>query len=265
MSTNSSQTTDGVTPPAGLQPHPEDLGVVKLIGLGGTGGIVARYLLMYLAALDAPVRAVFMDGDEFEPKNSERMFFTDYGNKARVVVEDTSPMLRGSALTLTAVEEFVTPENVDRLIRDGDIVMLAVDNHATRKLVAQHCAEKLQNICLISGGNDGVGKDSLGRVLGGTYGNVQIHIRRDGRDLTPSLFAYHPEIAEPADKLPTDVSCTEALASVPQILFANLASASAMLNAFYLHVCRDLHYAEACFDIREALMRPTDLPLPKAD
>jgi hypothetical protein len=259
---NTEQTVEAMGPPAGLQPSLEDLGVVKLIGLGGTGGIVARYLLMYLAALDAPVRAVCVDGDAFEPKNSERMFFSQYGNKARVVVEDVAPMLEGSSLTLTAVEEYVTPENVDRLIHDGDTVLLAVDNHATRKLVAQHCAEKLSDICLISGGNDGVGKDSLGRVQGGTYGNVQIHIRRGGEDVTPSLFAYHPEIASPADKLPTDVSCTEAMTSVPQILFANLASASAMLNAFLLFVCGDLHYAEVCFDIREALMRPMDLPRP---
>jgi len=141
-------------------------------------------------------------------------------------------------------------------------VLLAVDNHATRELVARHCAQRLSNVCLISGGNDGIGKDSLGRVVAGTYGNVQVHIRRDGRDITPSLFAYHPEIADPADALPTDVSCTAAMASLPQVVFANLAAASAMLNAFYLHVCRELHYAEVCFDIRDALMRPIELPVP---
>jgi hypothetical protein len=250
-------------PPAALQPHPEDLGAVKLIGLGGTGGIVARYLLMYLAALGAPVRVVCLDGDEFEPKNSERMFFTEYGNKARVVVEEMGAVLEDSEVTLSAVEEYVTEENLDRLIHEGDVVLLAVDNHATRKLVAQHCASTLDDVCLISGGNDGVGPDSLGRHLRGTYGNVQVHIRRKGRDVTPSLFAYHPEIANPADKLPTDVSCTDAIASVPQILFANLAAASTMLNAFLLHVCRDVQHAEVCFDIREATMRPMELPLPQ--
>ena len=37
-----------------------------------------------------------------------------------------------------------------------------------------------------------------------------------------------------------------------------------MLNAFYLQVCRQLEYAEVGFDIREALMRPVDLPLHSA-
>ncbi len=250
-------------PRAGLMPHPEDLATVKVIGLGGTGGILVRYLLMYLAALGVAVRVVLIDGDEFEPQNAARMFFSRHGNKAAVVREDVGAAVGDSALTLSAVEEYVTPDNLERLLHDGDVVFLAVDNHATRKLVAEYCAAKLDNVCLISGGNDGVGEDSTGHAVRGTYGNVQVHLRRDGHDETPSLLAYHPEIASPADKLPTDASCTEAMASVPQILFANLAAASAMLNAFYLHVCRDLGYAEVCFDIRDALMRPLDLPVPK--
>ena len=254
-----------VAPPGrqGLNPHPEDLGSIKIIGLGGTGGIVARYLLMYLAALGVSVRVVLIDGDDFEPKNAERMLFSSCGNKASVVLEDIAPSLEDAAVTLVAIEQFVTPENVSQLLHEGDVVLLAVDNHATRKLVAEHCAQKLDDVCLISGGNDGVGYDSTGRAVRGTYGNVQVHLRREGQDETPSLVAYHPEIAAHADKLPTDISCTEALTSVPQIAFANLAAASAMLNAFYLHVCRELSYSEVCFDIRDALMRPLELPVPK--
>ena len=47
---------------------------------------------------------------------------------------------------------------------------------------------------------------------------------------------------------------------MPQILFANLATASAMLNAFFLHTCRHLDYPELCFDIADGLMRPVQLP-----
>jgi len=246
-----------------LQPQPETLGAIKLIGLGGTGGMVARYLLMYLAALELPVRVALIDGDQFEPKNAERMFFSRCGNKASVLHEDLAETLGDAAITLSAIEQYITPDNIGQLLHDGDVVLLAVDNHASRKLVAEYCAAKLDNVCLISGGNDGVGKDSRGHLVQGTYGNVQVHIRRDGRDLTPSLFAYHPEIAEPTDVMPTEISCSEAILSVPQIVFANLAAASAMLNAFYLYVCRDLEYAEVCFDIRDALMRPVELPVPQ--
>lgn len=239
----------------------EDFGSIKLIGLGGVGGIVARYLLMYLAAAGRPARVVLIDGDTFEARNAERMAFSSFGNKAAVVREDLLDLVQDSAVTLSAVEAFVEPANVDRLLHDGDLVFLAVDNHATRKLVGDHC-ERLSNVCLISGGNDGVGDDASGTSRRGSYGNVQVYWREGDRDASPSLGAYHPEIAAPSDQLPTELSCSEALFATPQILFANLATASAMLNAFLLHACGNLPYQEVCFDIAEGVMRPLQLPVP---
>jgi hypothetical protein len=64
------------------------LAAIKIIGLGGTGGITARHLVLFLATLQEPVRVVLIDGDEFEPKNAARMFFSSYGNKADVVRDD---------------------------------------------------------------------------------------------------------------------------------------------------------------------------------
>jgi hypothetical protein len=96
-------------------------------------------------------------------------------------------------------------------------------------------------------------------VLRGTAGNVQIYVRRDGVDITPSLTEFHEEIREPRDEHPDDVSCTEMLASVPQIVFANLTVATCMLNAFWLYLCGALHYPELVFDIAEGLMRPIEL------
>jgi hypothetical protein len=49
---------------------------------------------------------------------------------------------------------------------------------------------------------------------------------------------------------------------VPQLLFTNLATASAMLNAFLLQTCGALEHHEVCFDVADALMRPVPLPWP---
>jgi len=228
---------------------------VKLIGLGGTGGIAARYLVAYAAARREPVRIVLVDGDDFEPRNAERMLFTRPGNKAAVVRAELLPFVAGSLVTLDAVEQYVRPDNLANLVRAGDVVLLAVDNHATRKLVAEHCA-RLADVCLFSAGNDGVRPDSTGRFLRVTYGNVQLQLRRAGRDVTPSLLAHHPEIEHPADRLPSDVSCTEALASTPQLLFTNLAAAALLLNTLLLALGEEPPYGEACFDTAAALMRP---------
>ena len=245
--------------PEPLLPYAEALADVKLIGLGGVGGPVARYAGLYLAALDEDVRLVLVDGDTFEPTNANRMFFGGDGNKAEVIREDLMRYVGVESLMVEAIGEYVTPQNIDNLIREGDIVLLAVDNHATRKMVSDFCATQRQDVVLISGGNDGVGEGSDGRVLRGTAGNVQIYVRRDGVDVTPSLTEFHPEIREPQDEHPDDVSCTEMLASVPQIVFANLTVATCMLNAFWLYLCGALHYPELVFDIAEGLMRPIEL------
>ena len=190
------------------------------------------------------------------------MLFSRHGNKASVVSDDLQGTLDDSRLSVVAVEDYVTPENLPRLIREDDTVLLAVDNHATRKLVSDYVQNQLTDVCLISGGNEGAGADSTGVVQRGTYGNVQIYLSQDGVDVTPPLTRFHPEIEDPADQVPTDLSCTEALVSTPQILFANLAVASSMLNAFWLHLCAALHYTELCFDIHDGRMQP--LPLPSA-
>ena len=241
-----------------LKPELPENASFKLVGLGGVGGIVARYLTLFLASLNRNVRLVFVDGDSFEPSNTARMLFGGYGNKSEVVRADLLPCVLESRLSLLAIDEYVNRENIDRLISNGDVVLVCVDNHATRKLLDEYCST-LRDVCVISGGNDGIERTAGGRQSRGTYGNVQVHVRRAGEDLTPSLVRYHPEIANPTDKLPTDRSCTELMTSVPQILFANLTVAAAMLNALWLHLCGALHYGELSLDIAERIMRPAQL------
>ena len=123
-----------------------------------------------------------------------------------------------------------------------------VDNHASRNLVSRHVAT-LSDLTLISGGND--------------YedGNVQVYVRREGRDLTPSLNRYHPEIADPQDRNPAALSCEELMAAgAPQLLFANLMVASLMLNAFYALRQGRLNYSEVYLDIVQNLSRAVSRP-----
>ena len=107
----------------------------------------------------------------------------------------------------------------------------------------------MAEITLISGGND--------------YedGNVQVYVRREGRDLTPSLARYHPEIADPRDRNPAALSCEELMAAgAPQLLFANLMVASLMLNAFYALRQGRLNYSEVYLDIVQNLSRAVSRP-----
>jgi molybdopterin/thiamine biosynthesis adenylyltransferase len=138
------------------------------------------------------------------------------------------------------------------IVDEGDVVFSCVDNHATRKLLSDRC-EGLDDVVLISGGNDGVEAGHRG-----TYGNVQVFVRRSGADVTVPLTRFHAEIREPADRVPS-ASCGQlAATSAPQVLFTNLAAASAMCNAFYrlLLPGEDGLYDEVCFDILEGRSVP---------
>ncbi|HEY7312051.1 MAG TPA: ThiF family adenylyltransferase [Gemmataceae bacterium] len=224
---------------------------IKVVGLGGIGCIVLQYLTVFLKSLDRPLRLVLIDGDRFEVANNRRMIFQTVGNKAEVKAAEIVAWLGPCELSVVAVPQYLTVESIEKLILPGDHVFLCVDNHPTRKLVSDHCA-RLSSVALFSGGNEGVDPPRER----GTYGNVQVYLRRDDRDVTASLTRFHPEIATPKGKLPSEASCVELAASTPQILFTNLAVASAMLNAFFAHTCGRLAYQEVKLDVLDARMLP---------
>jgi molybdopterin/thiamine biosynthesis adenylyltransferase len=228
-------------------------GRVVIIGLGGIGLILSRYLTLFLSAFEEEFRVLLCDGDAFEPANRYRMDVPDFDNKAVAVADQLSELFGRPGLHLRWLPEFVTPQNVEQVIQPGDCVFLCVDNHATRKLASDRCRE-LPDVVLISGGNDGIEHGQQG-----TYGNVQVYVREGGRDRTAPLDRFHPEIASPPDRNPADLDCLElAAAGAPQLLFANLAIASAMANALLrlLMSGDQAMYDEVCLDVLEATTAP---------
>ena len=219
---------------------------IKAIGIGGIGCALLPFLCRYLQYSETRARITLIDGDRFERSNAPRQAFSRLGNKADVKALELAREYE--VLSIRAVPEYVTEANVARLIGEGEVVFLMVDNHASRNLVSRHAAT-LAQITLISGGND--------------YedGNVQIYVRQDGQDLTPSLTRYHPEIANPQDQNPASMSCEELMAAgAPQLLFANLMVASLMLNAFYTIRQDRLNYSEVYLDIVQNVSRAVGRP-----
>jgi molybdopterin/thiamine biosynthesis adenylyltransferase len=220
---------------------------IKAIGIGGIGCALLPFLCRYLQYSEARARLTLIDGDRFERRNAARQAFSHLGNKAEVKAVELAREYE--VLSFRAVPEYVTEVNVGRLIGEGEMVFLMVDNHASRNLVSSHAAT-LSNLTLISGGNDF------------EDGNVQIYVRQDGQDLTPSLTRYHPEIATPQDRNPAAMSCEELMAAgAPQLLFANLMVASLMLNAFYAIRQGRLNYSEVYLDILQNASRAVIRPL----
>lgn len=214
---------------------------VKVIGVGGIGGALVPFLARFLDAREPRARLTLIDGDEFEPRNRERQAVPAFGNKAAILAGELARAF--DRLSVRAVPEYVGDENVAALIEDGDYVLLAVDNHPTRRVVSDHCG-RLRDVVVISGGNDL------------HDGNVQVFIRQNSEERCASLTRYHPEIAKAAGPLPGDDGCDLQTASAPQLLVTNLAIASAMLNAFYACLRGMLAYEEVYLDILAGRMNP---------
>jgi molybdopterin/thiamine biosynthesis adenylyltransferase len=220
---------------------------IKAIGIGGIGCALLPFLCRYLQYSGEPARITLIDGDRFERSNAARQAFSGLGNKAEVKARELAQEYE--ALAFRSKPEYVTEDNVARLIGEGEVVFLMVDNHASRHLVSRH-ASTLADLSLISGGND--------------YedGNVQVYIRQGGLDLTPSLARYHHEIAAPQDRNPAAMSCEELMAAgAPQLLFVNLMVASLMLNAFYALRQGRLNYSEVYLDIVQNASRAVSRPV----
>jgi hypothetical protein len=233
---------------------------VVVIGAGGVGSCLLEPLAIFLSACDTNDSLLIVDGDEFNPSNAYRVCIPDMCNKAYAWAEKIRGLFPN--IVPDSAGQYVTDKNIGSIIPNGSTVFLCVDNHATRKLVSEHC-ENLANVLLISGGNDGVND-----YEDGTCGTVQVFHRKNGETVCGSpLGKYHPDIQNPADKNPADMDCNELVAGgEPQILFANMMVASLMLNAFariLMKKSKGTCYDEVAFDLYENSAQPIWISRPK--
>ena len=226
-----------------------------LLGAGGTGSILFPSLLRYLETYhrhrDEEFYLQVIDGDAIEPHNLDRQLFADPtvgDNKAEALVHtSTFDPPHGK---LFPVPKFLGKENVGKLVRDTDVVLIAVDNYSARALIEER-GKELDNIVVINGGNES------------TDGSCQLWVRREGKNITPPMSHCHPEIQYKGTNDRAAMSC-EARAKIKggeQTIIANMASALAMLNMLRLHHQADVPKGghEVYFDLDTLAMRPEDL------
>jgi molybdopterin/thiamine biosynthesis adenylyltransferase len=224
---------------------------IKIIGLGGIGSWLVQFIAKYARFTMLQNKKIIItciDGDSYDSLNRPRQHFKNLGSKARITMLELKeeydryipPGFTLENFTFDSIDEYVSEDNVKSMISDGDTIFMGVDNHKTRSIVSKHC-EKLENIILISGGNDI------------TVGNIQIYQRKDGEEITSDLCAYHPEIENPRDKAPYELSCEELQESAPQLIFTNIMVAVLMCCAYYNLLTGTINInnqiGEAYFDI----------------
>jgi len=192
---------------------------IKIVGLGGIGSALSEFLGRFLNhSSEFTGTITLIDGKEYSEKNSTRQFFSRFGNKAQSKSTELSAKFK--KLKVVDYSSYITSNNIHDVIKNGDMVFVCVDNHTTRKLVSEY-ADTLQDVIIISGGNDWID------------GNVQIYSKKGGKKTHPSLLDYHPEIEVPTDKSPDAMSCEELEKSEPQLFFTNVTAALLMSWVFY--------------------------------
>jgi len=190
---------------------------IVIIGLGGVGSILAEKVCRFInyGGFEEP-EILLVDGDQYEPKNYERQEFIKIGNKADVKADELEVKFRN--IDFDAFQEYINEKNIDSVIQNGNVVFICVDNHKSRMVINNYC-RNLSDVTLISGGNE--------------------------------LTDGHPEIANPDDKLPDEMSCEELSKSEPQLYFTNLGVATLMCWLFYNSVVNEQHdRSEVYFDIQ---------------
>ncbi|MBR7178910.1 MAG: HesA/MoeB/ThiF family protein [Oscillospiraceae bacterium] len=111
---------------------------VLVVGCGGLGG----HLIDQLARLGVGHLRV-VDGDVFEESNLNRQLLSETAllgaSKARAAADHVRRV--NPDVTVEAAETFLTASNVREWISGCDVVMDALDNIPTRRILADACAE----------------------------------------------------------------------------------------------------------------------------
>lgn len=112
---------------------------VLVVGCGGLGG----HIIDQLARIGVGFLRV-VDGDVFEPSNLNRQLLSEVPllgvSKAQAAADRIARV--NPDITVDAVAEFMTEANACELLRGCDVVMDALDNIPSRRLLASACQEE---------------------------------------------------------------------------------------------------------------------------
>lgn len=201
---------------------------VIVIGLGGIGTWLASPLARFLHEKHFGGEVILVDGDTFSELNLNRQDAEacEIGKpKAAAVAERLARAMPG--LHLRTITEYITAVNVADILKDRALIIVAVDNHPARAIVARHAAT-LRDVCVLSAGNDKFD------------GNVHVYLRKAGRDETVPLMERHPEIAKSHTGDRATLGCDESITlGQTQLITTNFMAAAALLVAFHALWDRD--------------------------
>ena len=208
---------------------------IYVIGAGGTGGFAVEYLTRLFSDSKQRVTIELFDGDTVELKNLKRQNFTmdDLDVKKSTALINRLKRNVPEPPTFVDNPEFIIDKDtfmMELMMRTEDdetaIVVLAVDNIATRRLindVTHELSDTLPIIAIDSGNHDQGGQVVLYANGPVTHANM---LGKKTRVTLPTMLELYPEIdiiKSDADENPGIVqNCAENAESKPQAMMANV-------------------------------------------
>lgn len=142
---------------------------VCVVGCGGLGG----YVIELLGRLGiGTITAV--DGDVFDETNLNRQILSSEVviGKSKAIVAEERMAIVNSLIKINPMHKFLTKENCNDIIKGHDLVVDALDNISSRKILQQGCKE--ENIPMVHG------------AIAGWYG--QVCVVMPGDDLLHIIY-----------------------------------------------------------------------------
>lgn len=205
---------------------------IHVIGAGGTGGYCIEFLTRLLAGGNHKIHVY--DGDTVELKNLKRQNFSKDDvdlNKAEALCRRLAdqvmdaPELTAHAGYITSEEAFLADILLSLEPDESLVIVLAVDNVATRKLINSVIFGKLVENRILTVALDSGNDDQGGQVVLYANGGVR-NTEPFGKSqlgLLPDMLQVFPELNAIDDTNPGIVmDCAENAESKPQAMMANV-------------------------------------------
>ncbi len=220
------------------------------IGTGGTGGYVVQQVAQMLSIFNIPAKYVLADYDVVEEKNLKNQLYIqkDIGKrKAEVLAQRyrAAYQIDIASYTNSYIEDIKTIENLFKTDYLGvhaynvtylPIIISCVDNNYSRKIFHDYFQQAEGNLLYLDVGNESVtlpeqkdkpkgewtDEETENYQSSGYTGQVVAGLKLAGKVITQPVASLFPDILEDNDEIaPSQLSCTDLLASDPQRLITN--------------------------------------------
>lgn len=214
---------------------------IHVIGAGGTGGYCIEFLTRLLAGGDHQIHVY--DGDSVELKNLKRQDFSvdDVDlNKAEALCKRLqaqvmdAPKLYPHSGYITSGDEFFAEVLLSMEEDESLVIVQAVDNVATRKLINDVIFGKLIENRILTVALDSGNDDQGGQVV--LYANGAVRneepFGKSQVGILPTMLQVFPELNEVNDNNPGIVmDCAENAEAKPQAMMANVRNGELLAQA----------------------------------